>query len=283
MSPTVVAPKSLATLVTELVDTGQIQLPPLPQVVLKAQQLLASDLASAGTLSGLLQQDPAMATALIRLANSATFGGLGRIDSLSGAIQRIGMSQVGVLVTGLGLKSQFDHTDRSRARVLRVLWTHSITSAFAAKAIAKRIGINPERGFLAGLLHDCGTVLVLSALDVLLRKRLVRSVTPRAVHDLVNALHGVLGHRVLTEWKLPPDVAEVALLHHEPARAGDDLMLCVQAANLITRRLGYHPDPDPTLSVVGDPVIEELGMTDVQVAALMVDLEIHLEEMRRLF
>ncbi|MCU0646508.1 MAG: HDOD domain-containing protein [Gemmatimonadaceae bacterium] len=280
---TLTAERSLTAQVTELVDAGKVKLPLLPQVVLKAQQLLATDRASAGALAALLEQDPAMTMALIRLANSATFGGLGRVDSLNGAIQRIGLSQVGALITGLGVKAQFAHPDAARAKVLHVLWTHSITTAFAAKAIAKKIGVNPERAFLAGLLHDCGKVLVLSALDALIRQRVVRAVTPEATRDVIVALHAMLGHRMLTQWALPADVASAALLHHEPAGAGQDLLLCVQAANLITRRLGFHPEPDPTMTVVGDPVITELGLTDVQVATMMVDLEIHLEEMQRLF
>jgi putative nucleotidyltransferase with HDIG domain len=274
---------SLAQRITDLIDADEIPLPSLPAVVMKAQQLLASDNASAGALSNLLSQDPAMVAALMRLANSATFGGLGRVESLNSAIQRIGQSQVGAIVTGIGLKDQYQHADPARASVLKVLWTHSVTSAFAAKTIASKIGVNAERAFLAGLLHDCGKVLVLTALDVLKKKGELRAVTPDTVRDLVHALHSLLGHRVLTAWGFPVTVAEAALLHHEPAQSGQDLILLVQAANLITRRLGYHLQPDPTISVVGDPVVEELGLTDVQIAALMVDMEMHLEEMQRLF
>lgn len=275
--------QSLASRIAELVESDSVQLPPLPAVVLKARELLSSDNVNAKALGTLLAEDAAIVAALMRVANSASFGGLGRIDNLNSAIQRIGQRQVGAIIMGLGLKNTFRHNQPAKARVLELLWNHSVTSAFAARAIAGRIGLDPERAFLAGLLHDCGKVLVLSALDAIEHRDATEMVTEGAMIELMNALHCELGHRVLQSWKLPDDVAEVALVHHAKAHAGQELVLVVQAANLITRRLGFHLEPDPTLSVVDDDIIDELGLTDVQVATMMVDMEIHLEEMRKLF
>jgi putative nucleotidyltransferase with HDIG domain len=275
--------ESLATRITQLVDADKVSLPPLPKVVLKARELLESANANAKTLGELLSQDGAIVAALMRLANSAAFGGLGRADNLHSAIQRIGQRQIGAIVMGLGLKDQYRPTNAAKARVLEVLWNHAVTSAFAARSIAARIGIDPERAFLAGLLHDCGKVLVLSALEQLRDRRDVATLSVGAVHELMQALHCELGHRVLKEWKLPDDVAEVARVHHDRTMSDDGLVLTVQVANLITRKLGFHLKPDPTLSVVENPIVAELGMTDMQVATLMVEMELHLEEMRRLF
>ncbi|MCC6773378.1 MAG: HDOD domain-containing protein [Gemmatimonadaceae bacterium] len=274
---------SLASRITELVDADEVSLPPLPQVVIKARELLSSESANAKALGTLLSQDSAIVTSLMRLANSAAFGGLGRVDSLNTAIQRIGQRQIGAIVMGLGLKDHYKTNNPAKAQVLEVLWNHSVTSAFAARAIAARTGMDPERAFLAGLLHDCGKVLVLSALDLLHARKEVSTLSVATVHELMRALHCELGHRVLEAWKLPSDVAQVALLHHERTLLDHGLVLPVKAANLITRRLGFHLEPDPTLSIIEDPVIEELGLTDLQVATLMVEMELHLEEMRQLF
>ncbi|MEO7966274.1 MAG: HDOD domain-containing protein [Gemmatimonadaceae bacterium] len=264
-------------------EEDSVQLPSLPAVVVKARELLSSENLNARALSNLLEQDAAIVAALMRLANSAAFGGLGRVDNLKTAIQRIGHCQLAPIITGLGLKGAFRHPQPEKARILEVLWNHSVTTAFAARAIASRVRIDPERAFLAGLLHDCGKVLVLSVLDALEAKGEAVGVTDETRRELMSALHCRLGHRVLVSWNLPDDVASVALRHHEKAGPGDGLLLVVQAANLITRRLGFHPEPDPNLRVVTDPSIEELGMTDMQVATLMIDMEDHLAEMQRLF
>ncbi|MEO7962607.1 MAG: HDOD domain-containing protein, partial [Gemmatimonadaceae bacterium] len=166
MSKTVqMTESSLASRIAELVEEDGVQLPSLPAVVVKARELLSSENLNARALSHLLEQDAAIVAALMRLANSAAFGGLGRVDNLNTAIQRIGLRQLSPIITGLGLKGAFRHPQPEKARILEVLWNHSVTTAFAARAIASRVRVDSERAFLAGLLHDCGKVLVLSVLD----------------------------------------------------------------------------------------------------------------------
>ncbi len=274
---------SLAAKVHELVASDSVQLPPLPEVAVKAREMLSSENMQAGALGDLLAQDAAIVASLLRLANSAAFGGLGRVESLSTAMQRIGFRQVGAIVTGLSLKGHFDHPSPEKRALLGILWDHSVTSAFAARSIAARIGVDGERAFLSGLLHDCGKVLVLRAVDHLEEGVLDFEVTEDLVRELMEALHAELGHRVLTDWNLPEEICEVALNHGRFQAKGDDLMLCVQAANLITCRLGFHLNPDPELVVVEDPIIEDLGLDDLTLATLMVDMEDHLTEMKNLF
>lgn len=274
---------SLANRIAELVAKDEVRLPPLPQVVLKARDLLSSENLNMRALGALLAEDAGIVAALMRLANSAAFGGMGRVDNLNAAIQRIGQRQIGAIITGVGLKNHFRTADPAKAGMLQVLWDHSVTSAFAARAIAARVGLDAEHAFLSGLLHDCGKVLVLAAIEAIEASKDAPPVTSETTLELMNALHCELGHRVLKSWNLPDYVAQVALLHHDKVRSGQELILVVQAANLITRRLGFHLEPDPTLSMLGDAVIEELGLTDLQLASLMIDMEDHLTEMKRSF
>jgi HD-like signal output (HDOD) protein len=92
---------SLATRIMELVEDSRVQLQPLPEVAIRAQELVSDRQASVRHLGDLLSEDPAIVAALLRLANSPVFGGLGRIDTLTAAVQRIGVRQVAVIVTGV--------------------------------------------------------------------------------------------------------------------------------------------------------------------------------------
>ena len=274
---------SLASGIRDLVEADEVQLPPLPEVAIRVQELLSSDQADTRELDDLLSQDPAIVAALLRLANSAAFGGLRRVEALSMAIQRIGLRQVGALVTGLSLKGHFEMGSGIKKELLEVLWDHSVTTAFAARAIARQVGFDSEKAFLAGLLHDCGKVLVLTAVDRLQERGEEIVPTRELLIELMDQLHAELGYRVLTDWKLPEEIADVALNHDQEEPGAGELVLCVQAANLITQKLGFHLDPDPSLSIVEDPVLEDLGLDDLTVATLMVDMEDHLMEMKRLF
>lgn len=274
---------SLASQIRELVEADEVQLPPLPEVAVRVQEILSSDHADMRELDRLLSEDPAIVAALLRLANSAAFGGLRQVETLSMALQRIGLRQVGAIVTGLSLKGHFGQGTGIKKELLGVLWDHSVTTAFAARAIARQIDLDAEKSFLAGLLHDCGMVLVLTAVARLEETGVVSSPTRELLVELMDELHAELGHSVLTNWNLPEDIAKVALHHEEAADESDELTLSVQAADLITRKLGFHLNPDETVSVVEDPVMESLGMDDLTVATLMVDMEDHLLEMRKLF
>jgi len=274
---------SLASRVSALIEADDVQLPPLPEVATRVQQILSSDEADLKELNRLLSEDAAIVAALLRLANSAVFGGMRQVEDLSTAVQRIGFRQLGAIVTGLSLKGHFSSGSGVKKELLEVLWDHSVTSGFAARAIACMVGADAEKAFLAGLMHDSGKVLVLTAVEKLEKHGFAEAPTRSTLIELMDGLHAELGQRVLTEWKLPDDVAQIAKTHEDEERSTDPLLLCVKAANLITRKLGFHLDPDPEMSVIEDPIMDDLGLDDMTIASMMVEMEDHLLEMKQLF
>jgi putative nucleotidyltransferase with HDIG domain len=265
------------------VEAEEVQLPPLPEVAVKVQEIISSEFADTRELDRLLSEDPAIVAALLRLANSAAFGGLRQVESLSMAVQRIGLRQVGAIVTGLSVKNHFRQGEGVKRDLMEVIWDHAVTCAFAARTIAREIGFESEKAFLAGLLHDCGMVLVLNAVAHMEDEGENISDSRDFLIDLMDQLHVDLGHRVLTDWNLPSEVADVALRHEEEPTPGDDLLLCVQASDLITQKLGFHLHPEEETPIVDHPVMDNLGLDDLAVATLMVDMEDHLLEMKELF
>lgn len=273
----------IASRINALIMTGDVQLPALPEVAIRAQEILSSEELDTRELGELLTGDPAIAAALLRLANSAHFGGMQEVGTVLGAVQRIGMREVGAIVTGLSLRSQFDHPQPDKKALLQSLWDHSVTTAFAAQALAFRVGVDEEHAFLGGLLHDCGKVLVLSCVDRLETDGCDFEPSRELILELMTRLHCDLGCHLLVSWNIPGDLATVARDHQVRIPGASDLLLCVQAANHITRKLGYHLSPDPELNLSGLPVIEDLGISDIELATLMIDMEDHLEEMKSLF
>lgn len=101
--------------------------------------------------------------------------------------------------------------------------------------------------------------------------------------ELMNQLHSELGRHLLSSWNIETEIAGVAHDHTEQHEDASDLLLAVQAANLITKKLCFHIDPDPELQLTEHVIIEDLGMSDLAIAALMIDMEDHLAEMKQLF
>lgn len=270
--------------ILQCVDQGEVDLPPLPELATRIVEMLdeSSD-AGAGEVAELLRNDPAVAATLLKIANSAAYGGLRQITALHQAVARLGLHQVASIVTALLHRGHYESRDPARRTVFRALWDHAVASAMAARMLAGVRGGDPEESFMAGLLHDVGKLVVLEALDHLTRARGV-TLTPDTADELVQVLHAELGHRTLTAWKLPEPVCRAALRHHdEDVPADDALLVRVQAADAIARKLGAHASPDPELDLMSLPAFERLDLGDVELAALLVDLEDQLAELKELF
>jgi HD-like signal output (HDOD) protein len=276
---------SLSTLVQDMVRSGEIALPPLPEIATRLMELLKNEnAADPRTVSELLCNDPAIAASILRLANSASFGGLRHIEELDHAIARLGLRQVSALVTAVSHQGHFGHDDPDKSRLLHGLWDHSIVCAMASKHLAGLAGDDRGEAFLAGLLHDVGKLMVLKALDQIEAKDRHVPFTPVVVRELMTLLHTQLGHDVLVSWKIPEPICRVALHHHDDRVEPDDaLVLRVMAANSIARKLGASENPDPGLDLFEDPAIEALHLGDLELATLMVDVEDEIAQVRSLF
>ena len=265
-------------------NRGELTLPPLPQVATKI--LEAFDESSRSTSQGvaeLIRHEPAIAASVLRMANSAAFGGLSAITDLQQAIARLGMSQVAALVTAMLHKGHFESEDASRKKLLQDLWDHAVATAMAARCLAATGAADSEEAFLAGLLHDVGKLAVLLGIDQIANGEPSRVITPPVRSELMAALHTELGHKVLVDWRLPESVCLVALRHHEESPEEDEsLVVRVQAANAIARKIAAHPEPGEECRLEELPAVERQNLGEVELAALLVDLEDEFEEVHKL-
>lgn len=275
---------SLADELRAAVHRGDVGLPPLPDLVAKLQELLRrDDGADPAFVAKLVRNEPAIAASVLRMANSAAFGGLREIYELDRAIMRLGLRQVTSIVTTVVQRGYFHTHDENRIGLLRALWDHSVATAIASQRLTLAAGEDAEEAYLAGLLHDTGKLLVLRGVDHVERYGDAGAVTPAVVEELMEVLHPELGFEVLTSWRIPERICRVAgLHHHDDVPAEESLVLRVQAANAIAKKTGFHPKPQLDLALLDVSAIARLDLSDLEVAALMVDLEDAVQEIRSL-
>lgn len=137
---------------------------------------------------------------------------------------------------------------------------------------------------MAGLLHGIGRLIVLRALDHLTQLDPELTPTETAVNELVEALQYTLGHSTLRSWNFSEDTCEAARAMDPDAGPPEKVIIeIVQAADHIAKKLGMHPHPDPDLNLKDQDAIESLEISDVEMAALMVDLEDEIDEIASAF
>ena len=267
-------PAEFSERILEMIETGQLELPVMPDLVLRLQREISEGRSSATTIAGWIRADPAVAAALLRTANSSLYGARRPISDLTPAVARLGLRTVHSLVISIALKGQFQTKNPTCVRVLRRLWDHAMADAAASRALAGRQDHDAEEAFVAGLLHGIGRLVVLRAIDCLAQIDADVPTEIDAMAQLIEQIQAPLGVQVLTRWKLAPEIIETAR-RVELAPAEDDLPLVriVRAADCFARKLGFHPRPDRALDLNAEPAIIGLGLSEIEVASLAVDLE----------
>lgn len=265
----------LADQIRDAVRRGRLSLPPLPELALQLLGMLRdqdhTDLSRVGEL---IEKDQALAASVLRLANSALFGGMRPVESLSDASARIGLRQLSTMVTTVTHRGHFTTNDPERLVTLHTLWDHALASAVATRQLAVRGGGDRAEAYLAGLLHDVGKLLVLKGVDEIASRPGVPRVAPLVTDELMTALHCELGGRTLEDWKLPSSIVRVAQHHHAAHPVDEELLVVrVRVASAIASKLGFSVHPQPFMSLMPLQCVERLGLGDLELAEMLVDVE----------
>lgn len=200
-----------------------VQLVSLPEVCLRIQQLADDPHADMNEFARLVAQDPALTTRLLKLVNSAYYGFPGRIDTLSRAINLVGIAELRNLTLAMAAMDVFGGLENERFDMLR-FWRHSVYCALAARFLAKRARVlHAERLFIAGLLHDVGRLLIFSLLPEPSARVLQRMNTGEDVCAAEQAVltfdHAQVGYELLSLWQLPKELCVAVGCHHAPEHA----------------------------------------------------------------
>jgi HD-like signal output (HDOD) protein len=132
------------------IDTMASQRPVAAQIVSVANQ----DDTDAKALSKILASDVALASRVMKLANSAYFGMRGRVTSLQFAVTVVGFTTVRTMAT-VALTNLDDES-----RLPEDFWDVTTSLALAASTLAPRFGERPQDALCMGLIAQMGAALL---------------------------------------------------------------------------------------------------------------------------
>ena len=195
-----------------------------PEVCMKVMDMVQQDCASAQEFGEIIARDPSLTSRLLRLVNSSFFGLSRRVETVSRAISILGVRELYNLVVAVSAVSSFSNIP-NRLVNMDTFWRHSLYTGLIARILAKQIGVlHPERLFIAGLLHDIGSLVLYSrrteiARDLLLIAQGDEEMLCQAEVDTLGFSHADLGRLLLDQWRLPEALQEAVGYHHDPAAA----------------------------------------------------------------
>ena len=265
-------PEPLEAALLKRVESGQIELPLLPDVAWRVMEMSRSDDVDIRQISDVVHRDPALASHLLRVANSPAYMSRMPILSLQQAIGRLGVRTLSEIVFAVSVQSRLFEAPGYEQEI-QALWMHSVSTGLYANAVARLLRRNVEGAFLCGLLHDIGKAIILQLL-IDIQNEEAMMLLPAALDDLVEAHHQHVGGLLAQQWSLPTYVRESILLHHDnpPSAECSELVLVTQLADC----LSYHmmtPERVDADSVTNHPVLPILNLYPEDVAELIEQQE----------
>jgi serine phosphatase RsbU (regulator of sigma subunit) len=170
-------------------------------------------------LAQLVANDPVLTAELLRISNSAYFGLVSQVKSVSRAVTVLGNRALRNLVLCISMRDAL-RSDAIPGFDIDVYWEDALHRAVSARMLAELARLDPEECFTAGLLQDFGllVLLFLNPDKVEHWDRIAES-TPderRDIEiDLFHSTHDEVGLTLANSWDLPPDLAFAMGYHHD--------------------------------------------------------------------
>ena len=208
------------------------ELPRLPHRLPYSPALLAALFAQTGESSRssledigrTIGQDQGLTAQMLSMANSAYYGLQAEVTSVGRAVAVLGLSEVRTLVLALGVAAMARDRVPARLLDLAAYWRHQAIAALAARLLARRLGLDADALYTAGMLHDLGKLLAAMHRPgdwAAIRERQDReglsSCMAEDAHWGID--HAIVGAMTLSSWNLPLAITDPVSWHHAPDRA----------------------------------------------------------------
>jgi HD-like signal output (HDOD) protein len=225
-------------------------LPPLPTLVSKALQMLADPETPSEEIEEVIGQDQALVAKLIKVGNSALYGGLQKVTTLRQVLTRLGLKTTRNIVLTASTRSYFLKNRKGMRVWGQFLWQHSVESGLAARRIAETIHYpDPEEAFIGGLVHDIGKLIILMLFpelykEILKVKKVNQMASKTSETRVIGSDHEQIGRLLMDQWNMPDSAKSCAEYHHRcrESETHSGLVAVVAYADYLSRKFGANPE-----------------------------------------
>nr|WP_320048588.1 GGDEF domain-containing protein [uncultured Desulfuromonas sp.] len=193
------------------------RLPTPPAIAMRILDEVHKEEPSFRRLAALITADPALTTRVLRIANSAIYAPVSRIDNLETALTRLGIATVTNIALSFILVGYFNGQDTAGFN-FTYFWKRAVTSAVSANIIARKICKVSDNIFITALLQDIGILIAYLCLDdykTIFDPNQRRQHTIKAVEqETFGFAHSQLGSEILEHWGIPEAIYKPIRYHH---------------------------------------------------------------------
>ena len=223
---------------------GVKHLDPLPVTARRLSTMLGDESVNIREIADIVEYDAAVAANVVRVANSAAYGGRYPVERVRDAVVRLGTANLLTIVLGDYLRTfritapLYDLTEDD-------LYLHSAAASLMIKAMSSETKRPlPAPASIAALLHDIGKLIMVrylkadvSALQSLCREKKITFV--EAEREVFGCDHAEVGAAVAKNWGFPNEITLAIEQHHRVVPGGSGILLdAVMLANYAAKSIG---------------------------------------------
>ena len=257
----------------------------LPDIYFQVNEMIRDPRFSMADIGSVIAKDPALSARLLRLVNSSFYGFQSRIDTITRAITIVGIDDLYNLVVATCVLDKFAKIPTELVD-MTAFWMRSVQCGVVTKLLAKSCAVmNVERLFLAGLLHDIGSLVLYQAMpeqakSVLSAMRQDRRLLMSFEQEIIGFTHADVGRELLKSWCLPESLYEVVGCYRQPDFAINhrlDATLLNLASRLVDDQ-EFGRLVEQTLVETSDATLDFLRLTREQIEQVMQQSAIEFEQ-----
>jgi putative nucleotidyltransferase with HDIG domain len=271
-------------LTPEQLAAGLQDLPSLPAVVMELLGSIEQEDIDISVLAKKVSYDQALTAKTLRLANSSTYGLQVKVTTIQQAITFLGFQTTRNLITTAAITGCFP-SGRCAGFHDKAFWRHSIATAACARALARRMRFNQDIAFTAGLLHDIGRLVLVTAHP----DAYAQVVAWHAQHggdwqDAEQAVLGIdhvdAGVALADHWNFSSTMRQAIAYHHAPDIHGAGFLAAiVHVANAIVHALDLAGEDDELVPRVSSVAWDAMGLNEEAYLHLFRETELQFGEM----
>lgn len=259
-------------------------LPPIPQVVSEALEVLADPDSGIDDIAKIIEKDQSMVSNVLRMVNSAYYSVPSKIASIQQACVLLGIRVLKEIIIMAGVSKLLEKNLRGYGFASGELWKHSVASALCSKFIAENEGPDLKNdAYIAGLIHDVGKI----ALDPYILERMdeFKAFLEDENASMINAEKSILGFdhaeiasEICLKWKFPENIALAIRHHHHPSLSqGDKLSYIVHLADFIAKSCSFGSSRN-TSDFLEEDALEFLSLKEADVSNIKSGLNEAMEQ-----
>lgn len=214
--------RPLLDLLNHAIRGGSIEIPVVDPAVANLQQFLTRSDYTMQEVADAVGRDGALASGVLRIANSAQFARGGAVTSLAEACSRLGALRVVGIALEVAVRNQFTLSEEPYRTIMGAVWRNAAATALLAEGLGRSLGrADADDLYLAGLLHNLGEIVCVKLLADADGSGLPLP-DRAAMWAEVTEIHERFGRAVAMRWKLPEHLVKIIGHHHRPARTPEN-------------------------------------------------------------